>query len=244
MRQQEEQENTETIHGSQDPALAINGVSPDTVESIESDPELTALAAHLDATAPSATVDPAFRKALRGKLLDILAKDHIPGAGKAVPDNISETISAQDSALAVNDVSPDTVESIESDPELTALAAHLDATTPPAVVDPAFRKALRDKLLDTLSKRDDANSASSGQDPALAVNGIDPDILESIENNLGLLALAACLDATAPPTLADPCFREALRDKLEGNSVVDYDSEVVERALEMTERALTSGSRE
>ena len=186
MRQREEQENTEAIHGSQDPAFAVDDIDPDALESIESNPELTALAARLDATAPPAVVDPIFRKALGNKLLDILAEYYILEAGEAVLGNVSEAASEHDSAQPAN----------------------------------------------------------SNQDPAFAVDGIDPDALESIESDLGLMALAACLDAMAPPALANPAFRKALRDKLEGTPVGDHESEVVEKALEMTERALTSESRE
>ncbi len=87
MRQQEEQENAETIYGSQDLAIATHGIDPD---AFENDPELTTLAARLDATAPPVIVNPAFRKALQDKLLGLLAEYYIQ-PGKPVPGNTSET---------------------------------------------------------------------------------------------------------------------------------------------------------
>jgi hypothetical protein len=175
MRQREEQENTETIHSSQGPAITADGIDPD---AIESDPELTAMAARLDAAAPRAIADPAFRKALQDKLLGLLAEYSIQ-AEKAVPGNISETV----------------------------------------------------------GERSGANSTPSDQDPAIVIDGIDPTTFECIESDLGLVALAACLDATAPPDLPDLVFRKALQSKAEGTLVGECDSEV-EWALEMTERAL------
>jgi len=180
MRQREE-ENTKTLYGGQDPAIAVDGIDPDV---LESDPELTALAARLEETAHLAPADPAFRKALQDKLLGILTEYRIQ-AGEAVPGNISEIT----------------------------------------------------------SERGGANSTPGDQDPTIAVDGIDPDALESIESDLGLLALAACLEETAPPDLCDPDGWEALQSQPEGTPVGECDSEV-EWALEMTERALNSESRE
>jgi hypothetical protein len=101
MKQQErskEQENTEEIRVSQGPVLS-NDTRPD---DIESNPELAALAAHLNATAPSVIVDPAFRKALRDELLDLLAEHRTSEAGETIPDDTSEGTSEQGNAQVVN----------------------------------------------------------------------------------------------------------------------------------------------
>ncbi len=149
MKQQErskEQENTEEIRVSQEPVLS-NDTGPD---DIESNPELAALVAHLEATAPSVVVDPAFRKALRDKLLDLLAEHHTSEAAETIPENVSEGTSEQGNAESVNSGQEPAL-SNDLGPKNTgseaALASHLEAAAPLAAVDPIFRRTLREKLV-------------------------------------------------------------------------------------------------
>jgi len=125
----------------------------------EGDPELTALAAYLDATAPLAAVDPAFRLTLRDRLVNIQA-NWSAEAEKMAPGHAQEMIGKQGNVERASSSRRRTLpfgesdsESIGDDPELTALAAYLDATAPLAAVDPAFRLMLRDRLLATQTQR-------------------------------------------------------------------------------------------
>ena len=58
--------------------------------------------------------------------------------------------SRQKTALWTRDADPHYT---KGEPELTALAAYLDATAPPIVVDPAFRQTLRDRLINILAEK-------------------------------------------------------------------------------------------
>lgn len=149
MKQQErskEQENTEAIRMSQEPVLS-NDTGPD---DIESNPELAALAAHLEATAPSVIVDPAFRKALRDKLLDRLAEHHASEAAETVPEDAPEGTNEQSNAEAVNRGQRPAL-SNDSGPKNTGSevgpTSHLEAAAHLAAVDPAFRRTLQEKLV-------------------------------------------------------------------------------------------------
>ena len=61
-----------------------NEINPDIFESIEEDPELHALAAHLEETDSHAQADPVFRKMLQDELLKIVA-EHITKMEKGNP---------------------------------------------------------------------------------------------------------------------------------------------------------------
>jgi hypothetical protein len=71
----------------QEPTSSPEDPEPDDVGN---NPELALLVARLNATAPSAMVDPVFRNRLRKKLLGIAAERYIAKAGKEVPDSVAE----------------------------------------------------------------------------------------------------------------------------------------------------------
>ena len=79
MERQEKTENTDTIRP----------------QNIETDPELRALATRLTASAPQIQGNPAFRMALRDRLLDILAEHQVSQGEKGdlgQMENNTETI--------------------------------------------------------------------------------------------------------------------------------------------------------
>jgi hypothetical protein len=55
---------------------------------------------------------------------------------------------------------------LENDPELRALAAHLDATAPKFVVDPAFRESLRSSLMSMVKEHQKVKPSEAASDDA------------------------------------------------------------------------------
>jgi len=119
------------------------------------------MAAHPDTTTLFAAVSPAFRQALRNRLLERLTEHQIPEAIERSLEQVPGGASSQEQIAAEvihSDLLPPSsyrdpdAEAIQSDPELRALATHLDETAPFATIDPAFRQRLRTQLASTLSK--------------------------------------------------------------------------------------------
>lgn len=56
-------------------------------------------------------------------------------------------------------------EPLNNDPEIAALIARLEATAPRAIIDPVFREALREKLLDILAHWEKTTTPNEGETP-------------------------------------------------------------------------------
>lgn len=207
--------------------LSLSHRDPD-ANAIRNNPELAALAAHLDVTAPFAAVDPTFRRELRTRLLEHLAKNWIPEAigklpeqipegadlqqltqeevihddqqftplhrdpysgdaqvGGIPPARVPELVDGQDAAeipnsrlepiLSLEDSEPD---DFGNSPDLDRLVEHLNATAPFAVVDPVFRKRLREKLIGTLAEHYAAEAAKESPD-SMGETGFETALQES-----------------------------------------------------------------
>jgi len=145
-----------------DQKSSVNAALPSEISDLGmsgEDPDLTALAAHLDATAPYAAVDPAFREVLHTELRGVLAGYQVNQESETVSDVVPAMIDTQERFEGIHHGNEGTLPQDNSDlgvsgedPDLTALAAHLDATAPYAVVDPVFREALHTKLVIALEE--------------------------------------------------------------------------------------------
>jgi hypothetical protein len=176
MRKQEKLnklQKSETVYVDQKLALASNKQSSDT---IIDDPELAALVAELEVTAPFAIVDPAFRRTLRDDLLDIQAEYYVPVVTvdplfrKALCNKLIEHSPIKNVSeapkLVFNDASGAIIEesnekgddhlvqtTAPDDPDADATGGDLGLTillaclrTDIAFVDPIFQSTLRNKI--------------------------------------------------------------------------------------------------
>jgi hypothetical protein len=191
MRQQKrfkEQYAIETMKSRQEATLWTRDSDP---HYTEGDPELIALAAYLDATAPLTVVDPTFRQTLRDRLVNILAEKSAAETVEVVPNPAQEMTDKQRNVESVSSIrerslpsrEPDS-SNIGDDPELIALAAYLDATAPLAAVDPAFRQTLRDKLLGTQAERSLSEEKAPDSVTGIADNVFQESLLISLAHEI------------------------------------------------------------
>jgi len=195
----EEQNTIEVRNKGQEPTFARRDADAD---SIQNDPKLVALAAHLDATAPFATVSPAFRQALRNRLLERLTEHQIPEATERSLEQVPGGASSQE--------------------QIAAEVIHSDLLPPSSYRDPGSDSIQTIGILPA-SVAEPANGqelVSSSRDP-------EPDI---IGNNPELARLVTYLNETAPSAVVDPIFRKKLREKLIGTSAEHYVTKAVEGA--------------
>ena len=123
-------------------------------------PELAILALHLRQTAPP-RVDPAYQEALEQKLLDTVTaykrgKEHDKLSGMETrEDDSSRDFVLESDTRQRNSTLLGAFEEtgFERDEELEALDGHLRVTAH-AQIDPEFQKALEQKLLDLVRKKD------------------------------------------------------------------------------------------
>jgi len=187
MRQQKsfnEQHTIEAMRSRRKTALWTRDSDP---HYTKDEPELTALAAYLDATAPPTVVDPAFRQMLRDRLINIWAEKSTPEKGEALPNCAQRTTDEQRKIESRRSIQGRSLPSgdldsgrIGDDPELMILAVYLDATAPPTVVDPAFRQMLRNQLLGTQTQ----HSPSEEENPDSIVGIADNVFPESLLINV------------------------------------------------------------
>jgi len=119
------------------------------------DPELARLALHLRQTPPP--IDPAYRAALQSRLLEIVHAqrprrdgEEVNGAEIELETKSEQNTQSADTRKSIDD-EPDTA-ALEDEAELEFLACHLQQTIPPVPIDPRFRAALQEKLLEVVRR--------------------------------------------------------------------------------------------
>ena len=151
----------EPIEANKSRGIAIPPDESD-VATICNDVDLGALSERLNRTAPTITIDPAFREELRSRLLN-MALEHRPveateteasdiaeEQSEKTLDDIPEPIDSRATTASIDE--PDAA-TVQSEPDLAALSEHLCMTVSPSIADPAFREELRSRLLDMVLER-------------------------------------------------------------------------------------------